>query len=150
MSIPLPPFIVDISGLPLPAPDACFFDINGMAAQLADPAYEQILIDLNEFIIDSGFPVNLNDITGSRNVRWLSTGQQREYEQQIGLFRKVYAYNKCAYSTAIANGTAPQYFKFLTYKDYNNYQAAIGTINKLYPPVWMGIFFDIPFPPFSP
>jgi hypothetical protein len=145
----LPAFIIDISGLPLPAPDACFFDMNGIAAQLTDPQYEQILIDIAAFISTFQYPLNLNDITGSRPVKWLSTGQQHEYNQQIALFRKVYAYNKCAYSTATASGTAPQYFKFITYKDYNNYQTSIGTINKLYPPVLMDLFFDIPFPPFS-
>jgi hypothetical protein len=139
----------DISGLPLPVPSPCFFNIQGLRGQIANPEYEPVLQAIADFVSTNNILLSLSDFTGTTKVKWMSAGQALNYEQQLSMFRRVYAYNQCAYSTSQGLGVAPVYYKFMTYNEYNTFRSSVETVNKLYTPVLMGILFDIPFPPYG-
>ena len=70
----------------------------------------------------------------------LSQHQSMIYNQQLDIFRKVYAYNSNAYvayrSTLYSNPNNKVsliYYRFQTYNEYNNYKAGVALVNKLYP-----------------
>ena len=141
----------DVSGFPYPAPPACFFTLDGLAGQLASPAYVGTLEEIVALLSTFNVPLSVSDATGSRPIKWMSDNQRIQYEQQIALFRRVYAYNQCAYSTGQALAKPPTYYKFITYDEYNKYRGSIETINKLYGPNWMRFLFgsNIAWPPYG-
>ncbi len=141
----------DPSGFPYPAPSPCFFTLDGLSGQLSNPRYVGTLEEITFLLSTFNVPLSVSDATGSRAIKWMSDRQRTQYEQQIGLFRRVYGYNQCAYSTAQALAVAPVYYKFATYAEYNTYRASIETVNKLYGPNWMRFLFgsNIAWPPYG-
>jgi hypothetical protein len=62
----------------------------------------------------------------------LSISQAQTYQQQMNLFRKVYAYNSNAYLTSITTQKQQPYYYFQSYKEYHEYKSSVALANKLY------------------
>lgn len=125
-------------------PPITFYNINGLANWLnLNPSYK-----IN-FSYTGTFPFlyppyystplfstsvyNPEKVPLAATVRNLSQHQALQYSTQIQLFHKVYATNSNAYVNYIATGQNPIYYRFLTYKEKNDYNSAVQLINKLYP-----------------
>lgn len=134
---------------PLAPPPATFFTINGLAGQLQQEPYANYVPCIMSTLHAVSSPFNLLNYIDTPTGNMFSSFQLQTYNQQLGQFRLVYSYNQDAYSTAQGLGTAPVYFKFLTYKDQSNYRAAVGLVNRLYNPNLMAYMFSIPWPPFG-
>lgn len=134
---------------PLEAPPATFFTINGLAAELQLEPYVNYINPMISTLQAVSSPFNLLNYIDTPTGNMFSSYQLQTYNQQLGQFRFVYSYNQAAYSTAQSLGTAPVYFKFLTYKDQSNYRAAVGLVNRLYNPNLMAYMFAIPWPPYG-
>ena len=62
----------------------------------------------------------------------LADQQARKYQDQLALFRKVYAYNSTVYTNSL-QGATPIYYTFQTYAQLNGFKEAKQLVNKLYP-----------------
>jgi len=137
------------SPFPLAPPPATFFSIYGLSGQLQQAPYAQYVPALQSTLTGLGSNINVLDYIDTPTGNMFSSYQLQTYEQQLGQYRYIYSYNQNAYNRAVANGTSPRYFKFVTYKDQSNYKTSIGLVDRLYDQTLMNIMFDIPWPPFS-
>jgi hypothetical protein len=139
---------------PFQTPPPCFFTINGIFAERYSPYVKDTFDYISTIVsIDSSgiLPDPFNNRFESTKGKYFSFQQLEEYDRQIALFQRVYAYNSNQYFTQTkANPARP--FKFCTYKEFNDFRSATGIINKLYN-VNEGLFltdiFILPFPPFT-
>jgi hypothetical protein len=142
-------FLFQVGDIPPP----CFFTINGIYSQrfiqpmqsTFDRLYAQQQL-LNPLLVDP-----FNNRRGYTFVQQMSISQQRQYSQQLTLFRQVYAFNLEAYRYAAITGTTPIYYRFETSSALILFRDAAALVNKLYNvsvnyPV-TSLFF-LPFPPF--
>lgn len=138
-------------------PPACFYTIHGLAGWLnANPTYKQYFVgiypylyEMNSTLSSIGYdPANVH-LTAP--VKYLGQYQSLQYNQQLQLFHKVYAFNSNAYvNNYNNNGPGPIYYTFRDYQERNNYKSAIGLVNKLYPFSAMAnastLNWQVPFP----
>jgi hypothetical protein len=129
-------------------PPACFYNMQGLSMYLNQNAlYKNYYEDTGIFPYLTVFADNIYPEAGSRytiqNVPLppllsnLSQGQNRQYEAQLTLFKKVYEFNYNAYMTYITqppgSTDGPRYYTFANYKELNNYKAGLELVNRLYP-----------------
>jgi len=119
--------------------------MGGIATFLnQNPKYKEYFLGDTEISNDLLVPTSTLSIMGYNpenvpiplGVTNLSQSQALMYQQQLDLYRKVYAYNSNAYVNFISiprNPKGPVYFRFQTYKDYMNYKSSVLLVNKLYP-----------------
>jgi len=122
-------------------PPVTFYNFQGLANWLnLNPIYKINFAYTNTFpflsitysTIFSSF-YNPQTVPLAATVTTLSQYQALQYNTQIQLFHKVYATNSNAYINYIATGKSPNYYRFFTYTEKNDYNAAVQLINKLYP-----------------
>jgi hypothetical protein len=130
------------------SPPATFFTINGLAGQIGFTPYSNSVSTINQLLINANNTLNIYNYIATPVGTNLNSTQLQIYNQQLAQFRAVYAFNQAQYSTSQSTGSAPRYFRFLTYKDQSNFEMAVGLVNRLYSPSLMGIMFNIPFPPY--
>lgn len=94
-----------------------------------------ILFNSHPSSLTSSFYANyvIDNVPLAPFVTTLSQQQSLAYNKQIAQFQTVYAYNSNAYVTSLDTGIPPVYFHFQSYKDYMDYKASVGLINKMYP-----------------
>jgi hypothetical protein len=123
-------------------PPATFYNTQGLAGWLNNnPSFKNYFVDYNNLfptllrmtstLSTQGY--NTQNVPLAPHVTNLSQHQARIYEDQMTLFRTVYAFNSNAYLNYVNNGTTPVYYRFQTYKDMNNFKASVPLINKMYP-----------------
>jgi hypothetical protein len=130
------------------SPPATFFNINGLAGQFGFTPYNNSISTINQILSTTRTNFNIYDYIATPVGTNLNSTQLQIYNQQLGQFRAVYSFNQAQYSTSQSTGSAPRYFRFLTYRDQANFEMAVGLVNRLYTPNLMGIMFNIPFPPY--
>jgi len=123
-------------------PPAEFYDIYGLSKFLnMNPEFKYYFINYPEvspYLFENieslssiGYdPINVPIGPALSNM---FSSQLLRYNEQLALFRKVYAFNSNAYVESLDTGVPPIYFRFVTYKDYTNFKAAVQLVNKLYP-----------------
>lgn len=121
-------------------PPAPFYNIQGLPNWLnLNPSYKQYFVgvysdiyEVNSTLSSIGYdPVN---VPLCSDVTILSQYQAQQYNQQLNLFRRVYAYNSNAYVNYIDSITpSPIYYTFATYQEQTQYRSATALVNKLYP-----------------
>lgn len=139
-------------------PPACFYNIQGLNTYLnQNPSFKKFFVFqipylypstyINNLISTSQVPASsmyVDYVTENVPIQpvviTLSQHQSMIYNQQLDIFRKVYAYNSNAYvayrSTLYSNPNNKVsliYYRFQTYNEYNNYKAGVALVNKLYP-----------------
>jgi hypothetical protein len=121
-------------------PPACFYNFQGLATWLNNnPSYKQYFIGIypNLYETNSTLSTIGYDITKvplCSDVTTLSEYQGSQYNQQLRLFYRVYAYNSNAYVNYInAQTLSPIYYTFRDFQEQNEYRSAVGLVNKLYP-----------------
>ena len=123
-------------------PPATFYDTKGLAGWLnAHPAYKRNFVgftEISEYLLvttstTSSFGYNPETVPLAPFITNLSCQQALQYDNQLNLFKKVYAYNSNAYMNYYNNGIAPIYYRFQTYQEYTQYKASVQLINKIYP-----------------
>ena len=123
-------------------PPVCFYNTQGLAGWLNNnPSFKNYFVDysnlfptlfrMNSTLSTKGY--NTEKVPLAPIVTNLSQHQARIYEDQMTLFRTVYAFNSNAYLNYVNNGTTPVYYRFQTYKEMNNFKSSIPLINKMYP-----------------
>jgi hypothetical protein len=148
-------------------PPPCFYNIQGLSTWLnANPTYKQYFINYPKIfptLLSTTNQISYQNITGYNvqnvplepNVKTLSQTQLMKYTEQLKLFRDVYAYNSNAYINYITIGVQPQYYRFQTYTQKNEYRSAVGLVDKMYSfnamlngknPVGSTLGWTIPFP----
>jgi len=154
--------VSDLSGYPVspfaygPTPDASFFNIRGIYSQRFVPPYQATFDSLYTYIqsLDpcGNRPDPFNNLTNESYVKHMSQSQQRNYENQLRLFRKVYEYNYRAYLAGQAQNLPPIYYTFASSSELTQFNAGLSLVlklydvNALYP---IQCLFWIPFPPFG-
>lgn len=147
-----PPFPLDQS-----IPPPCFYTIQGLPMFLnQNVQYKVYYTDIPQFPYLTYFAKSVYSITGSTIYKFedvplapplsnMNQSQLLTYQQQLQLFRKVYAYNSNAYITYVSNPTAkgPIYYTFQTYKELTNYKAGLQLVNRLYPFDAMAAAYDL-------
>jgi hypothetical protein len=137
-----PPFPLDGS-----IPPASFYTIQGLPMYLNQniqykiyysdiPQFPYLSIYADELFPESSATYQEENVPLSPFLSNMNQSQLLTYQQQLQLFKKVYEYNSNAYITYLSNpGTArgPIYYTFNTYKELNNYKAALKLANRLYP-----------------
>lgn len=138
-------------------PPACFYDRQGLSNWLnQNPSYKQYFINypslfpylysqstINEWSSMATGPFSsmfmlfknydIQKVPLSPFVTTLSQYQSRRYQEQLTLFRQVYAYNSNAYVAARTTGTAPYYYPFSSSREILEFRGSVGLVNKLYP-----------------
>jgi hypothetical protein len=123
-------------------PPVCFYNTQGLAGWLNhNPSYKQYFInqpDVSLYLLSmtstlSSIGYNTATVPLASFVTTLSQGQALQYNEQIKLFRKVYAYNSNAYVESTVTGKGPVYFRFQTYQEYAQYKSSVALVNKMYP-----------------
>ena len=141
-------------------PPAEFYNIQGLTNWLNNnPTYKQYFICTYPYLISnnlitstlSSLHYNVNNVPLAPNVVTLSQSQSLLYNQQLQLFRKVYAHNSNAYVNYICSNTPPIYYTFKSYNEKNQYTSSVSLVNKLYPFKAMaeGPNWQVPFPIYS-
>jgi hypothetical protein len=147
-----PPFPLDGS-----IPPASFYTIQGLPMYLNQnvqykvyysdiPQFPYLSVYADELFPEATTTYQLQNIPLPPFLSNMNQSQLLTYQQQLQLFRKVYEYNSNAYITYLSNpGTArgPIYYTFNTYKELNNYKAALKLVNRLYPFDQMADAYDI-------
>lgn len=123
-------------------PPACFYKIQGLEGWLMEnPSYKQYFAGILPPIIapeyitctmsSIGFSYEKIPLCSIVTTLPYQLGQQ--YNQQLQLFQKVYAYNSNAYvDNYNNNGPGPIYYRFIDDKERTNYKASVGLVNKLF------------------
>ena len=132
-----------------------FFDINGIYGQRFISPMQATFDRLyaQQQLLNPSLPDPFNNSKDRSYVQQMSISQQRKYNQQLTLFRTVYAYNLEAYRYAAAHSTVPIYYRFTKASELTVFRDATALVNKLnnvnsnYP--FTSLFF-LPFPPFCP
>ena len=132
-----------------------FFDINGIYGQRFISPMQATFDRLyaQQQLLNPSLPDPFNNSKDRSYVQQMSISQQRKYNQQLTLFRTVYAYNLEAYRYAAAHSTVPIYYRFTKASELTVFRDANALVNKLnnvnsnYP--FTSLFF-LPFPPFCP
>jgi hypothetical protein len=139
------------------APPPCFFNLGGIYGQRF--VYPVVTtFDRLYARIQATDPSNVVDPFNNKNERlWvqrLSQSQRMQYEAQLAVFRRVYAYNLEAYNcAACGKSSAPFYYKFQNQTELSQYTAGVALMQKLYEVSErypLQCLFFLPFPPFSP
>uniref|UniRef100_A0A6C0APE2 Uncharacterized protein n=1 Tax=viral metagenome TaxID=1070528 RepID=A0A6C0APE2_9ZZZZ len=149
------PFVVG------PPPDPSFFNINGIYALRFIEPYYVTFNSLKSYIQSSSVYTDISNLIqypdpysyqgAGTTVKYMSQQQKQQYEDQLTLFRQVYAYNLAAYNNAAKNGTVPIYYRFLSSSQLQQYTASLSLVNKLYNVNEIFPYtclFYLPFPPF--
>jgi hypothetical protein len=144
---------------PTPGPD--FFNIRGIYGQRFgryQSAFDNLYAIQEYNTILNGVITNPVDYFNNPAISIpivtnLNFQTQFKYEQQLTLFRKVYAYNLAAYySMANKNPNGnPIYYRFTSASELSEFKAAMALINKLYNVSFyypLQCIFFLPFPPF--
>jgi len=136
-----------------PTPPAEFFCLGGIYSQRIAACVKDTFDRLyaQQKTVNANLPDPFNNTTMNIFVQQLGFGQKQYFQELIGLFQKVYAFNADAYTYAGLKKITPIYYTFQTASELSRYREANGLINKLYNvtssyPV-SSIFF-LPFPPF--
>jgi hypothetical protein len=136
-------------------PPASFFTIDGIFQHRYDPSVVSTFNAISTIVnIDSSgiLPDPFNNRMESTKGKYMSFQQMQEYKRQIATFQRVYKYNYNQWICQTPSNPA-QAYRFITYKELNDYRASLAIINKLYN---VSEVFDIqnmfvvPFPPFAP
>lgn len=121
-------------------PPACFYNFQGLPNWLNNnPSYKQYFIGIypNLYEMNSSLSSISYDITKvplCSDVTTLSEYQGLQYNQQLSLFHRIYAYNSNAYVNYINGQTpSPIYYTFRDFQEKMEYSSAVGLVNKLYP-----------------
>jgi hypothetical protein len=124
-------------------PPASFYNIHGLAGWLnQNPSYKKYFVGqsvVSPYLYPmtsslSSIGYNAATVPLAPFVTTLSSQQSLQYNQQLELFRKVYAYNSNAYVASYTNPLIPPvYYRFETYQEYTQYKSAVSLVNKLYP-----------------
>lgn len=136
-------------------PPASFFNLGGIYGQrFVYPV--QTTFDRLYARIYATDPSNAVDPFNNRNERlWvqrMSQSQRSEYENQLAIFRRVYAFNAAAYQSAATGLTSsPFYYRFQNQTELSQYKAGVALVQKLYEVnenYPLQCLFFLPFPPF--
>jgi hypothetical protein len=126
-------------------PPPCFYTNQGLAQWLnQNPTYKHYFINYPEqfpnlTITNSqstmfgNYTFNVENVPLASPVTTLSYQQAQKYNQQLKLFRDVYAYNSTSYGNSVRVGTTPTYYRFQTYAELMNFKASVPLVNKAYP-----------------
>jgi hypothetical protein len=149
------PFVVGAS------PNPCFFNINGIYAMRNTVPFSYTFDSLMSYIQSSPIFTDLSNLIqypdpygyqgATTTVKHMSQQQKQQYEDQLSLFRQVYAFNSAAYTYAATTNTVPIYYKFKCSSELQQYTASLGLVNKLYNVNEVFPYtclFYLPFPPF--
>lgn len=139
---PIDPPMYNVFPQPNSIPPATFYTMQGLAQFLnQNPEYKPYFVGYNAVspyllsttsaLVDIGYDPKKVPIAPV--VKNMSQAQLLLYKQQLTLFQRVYAFNSSAYGNYIESGTPPVYFRFQTYKEYNNFKSAVSLVNKMYP-----------------
>jgi hypothetical protein len=121
-------------------PPACFYNFQGLANWLNNnPSYKQYFIgiypnlqEMNSTLSTIGY--DITKVPLCSDVTTLSEYQGRQYNQQLSLFHRIYAYNSNAYVNYINSQTlSPIYYTFRDFQEKTEYCSSVGLVNKLYP-----------------
>lgn len=155
MSCPLPVFP---STGAIPPPE--FYNIEGLAGWLNNnPNYKQYFVGFFPYLIKPQFITSslssLNydpkHVPLCANVTTLNSYQRTQYNQQLALFRRIYAYNSNAYVNYICGNTAgPIYYTYKDHQERIQMRSALQLVEKLYNFNAMAeastINWEVPFP----
>ena len=112
-------------------PPAGFFTIEGIYTHRYDPC---VVSTFNSISTIAGNQGRADPFQNPRNQslsQSYSFLQLQEYRRQLGVFQRVYEYNACQSTIqTVSRPAAP--FNFITYKDLNDYRAALALIDKIY------------------
>jgi len=122
-------------------PPATFYTIQGLATWLnQNPTYKYYFVkyprefpglsSMNPTLSSMGYDAQYVPLAPT--VITLSFNQLQQYQQQIQLFQRVYAFNSNAYITSLTS-TPPIYYSFTSYQELMTYKSSVGLINRLYP-----------------
>ena len=121
-------------------PPACFYNFQGLANWLNNnPSYKQYFTGIYQDLYQinstlSSFNYNPATVPLCSNVTSLSEYQGFQYNRQLSLFHRIYAYNSNAYVNYInAQTISPIYYTFKDFQEQIEYRSAVGLVNKLYP-----------------
>jgi hypothetical protein len=138
------------------SPPASFFNLGGIYGQrFVSPM--QTTFDALYTCIYATDPSNAIDPFNNTDERlWvqrMSQWQRSEYEQQLRIFRQVYAYNLGVYRWAATTQNPPLYYRFRNQTELSQYKAGVALVQKLYEVnerYPLACLFFLPFPPFCP
>jgi hypothetical protein len=137
-------------------PPPCFFNLGGIYGQRFVAPMVTTFDRLYACIVATD-PSNAVDPFNNRDeklwVQRLSQSQFQQYETQLAVFRRVYAYNLNAYNCYTCGITsAPFFYRFQNQTELTQYNAGVALIQKLYEVSErypLQCLFFLPFPPFS-
>lgn len=136
---------------PFQTPPASFFTINGIYAHRYDQSviatFDTISTNVGVLGLSDPFNNRFNNPPG----KVMSFQQISDYKRQIDIFQKVYSYNKNQ-STMQSTAYRAIPYRFLTYKEKNEFDEGTGIISKLYnvePALGLSNIFIFQFPPFG-
>jgi len=132
-------------------PPATFFTIDGIYPHRYDPSVISTFNSISTITGQQGFADPFQNPRNQSLSQTYSYFQLQEYRRQLGVFQRVYDYNACQSTIQTVSRPAVP-FTFVTYKDLNDYRAALALIDKIYN-VKEGLtvenMFVYKFPPFG-
>jgi hypothetical protein len=132
-------------------PPAGFFTIEGIYPHRYDSCVVSTFNSISTITGNQGLADPFQNPRNESLSRSYSFLQLQEYRRQLGVFQRVYEYNACQSTIqTVARPAAP--FNFVTYKDFNDYRAALALIDKIYnvkPGFTIENMFVYKFPPFG-
>lgn len=136
---------------PFQTPPASFFTINGIYAHRYDSSVVATFNTISTNVGVLGIPDPFNNRFNNPPGKVMSYQQLFDYRRQIGIFQKVYNYNKNQ-STMQSSIYRAIPYRFVTYKEKSDFDEGVGIINKLYnvePKLSLSNIFIFQFPPFG-
>lgn len=123
-------------------PPVCFYNMQGLAGWLNNnPTFKDYFVNYNNLFPTllpmtsslSSIGYNIQKVPLAPVVTNLSQHQAQIYNDQLTLFRTVYAFNSNAYLNYVSSGKTPVYYRFQTYAELMNFKSSVPLINKMYP-----------------
>ena len=137
--------------IPTQTPPNGFFTVEGIYAHRYDISVISTFNTLSSIAGAAGLPDPFNNRSNIPPGQTMSYAQLQDYRRQIELFQTVYACNEYQSTIqTVANPAKP--FRFVTYKQFNDYRQGLGIISKVYNVVEglsLTDIFIFKFPPFG-
>ena len=123
-------------------PPVSFYNLQGLAGWLnQNPTYKKYFVGFRDMFhfLYSATTTNLPSWYNAENVPLfsplsnMSHQQYALYTKQLVLFQKVYMYNYEVYVNWLSTGKTPIYYRFSSYQEFHDHQAAVALINLMYP-----------------
>jgi hypothetical protein len=123
-------------------PPASFYNIQGLNLWLnQNPSYKDYFVKYPTLFPGlspmtstlSSMNYNVQNVPIPPLVTTLSYNQAQQYNSQLQLFSRVYAFNSNAYLNSLDTGSGPAYYSFSSYQELMTYKSSVAFVNKLYP-----------------